>query len=231
MENDAELIRVSMVDYFTKEVLVDSLVEPDTKIKSFNSQYSGVWPQDMEAAVKCGNVLKGKAGARQAIWRWVGPNTVMIGHSFQNDLSALRLIHHKVVDSFILEARLRKRAEEAHKAKEEKAAEMAEAAANDAGLGQQDAVAAGLGPVEILTAGMTKESVVAKNTGTLSLKSVTLLRLDRHIQVGKTGHDSLEDAIAARDLVQLHACLPEGSALEAIMRTPQEINAQRGQES
>jgi RNA exonuclease 1 len=38
----------------------------------------------------------------------------------------------------------------------------------------------------------------------MSLKALAMKRLGRAIQVGKKGHDSLEDALAARDLIQAH---------------------------
>jgi hypothetical protein len=43
--------------------------------------------------------------------------------------------------------------------------------------------------------------VRVKSSGALSLKTLTMARCGRDIQkAGKRGHDSLEDAIAARDL-------------------------------
>jgi hypothetical protein len=40
-----------------------------------------------------------------------------------------------------------------------------------------------------------------KGSGALSLKTLAMVRLGREIQAGgKKGHDSLEDALAARDL-------------------------------
>ena len=38
----------------------------------------------------------------------------------------------------------------------------------------------------------------------MSLKALAMKQLGRVIQVGKKGHDSLEDALAARDLIHAH---------------------------
>jgi hypothetical protein len=49
----------------------------------------------------------------------------------------------------------------------------------------------------------------SKGSGNLSLKTLALTKLGREIQnAGKAGHDSFEDALAARDLVHWHICNP-----------------------
>jgi RNA exonuclease 1 len=56
-----------------------------------------------------------------------------------------------------------------------------------------------------------------KKKGVLSLQNLVQARLGRVIQNhGNRGHDSLEDAIAARDLVHLHVMQTEDNMLEAM---------------
>jgi RNA exonuclease 1 len=101
---ETELIRVTAVDFFTQEVLLDRLVCPQAPMLHYNTRYSGVSRQDMDAAVKSGSCIFGKDAAREELWKFVGPETIIIAHGGQNDLSALRWIHPYIIDTCILES-------------------------------------------------------------------------------------------------------------------------------
>jgi RNA exonuclease 1 len=165
---ESELIRVTLVDYFSSTILVDPLVCPDVQMNHYNTRFSGVTKRDMERARLRGACIMGRDQARAMVWRFVGPNTVVVGHSAHNDLTALRWIHPRVIDTFLLESLNAK-----------------------AARGKETAL-----PPSVLTSskGQRKES------GALSLKSLAMLRLNREIQASRKGHDSLEDALATRDL-------------------------------
>jgi RNA exonuclease 1 len=150
---DSELIRLSMVDYFTCEVLIDSLIWPDVKMAHYNTKFSGVTKTMMEHARRSGNCLFGRKKARLEIWKYVGANTIIVAHGGSGDFNALRLIHRTVVDTQLVETL----------SDEE-----------DKGLG---------------------------------LKTLAKARLGREIQIKGRGHDSLEDAIATRDLLHWHMSL------------------------
>jgi RNA exonuclease 1 len=178
---DPELIRVTLIDYFSDAVLIDKLVEPDVEMAHLNTKYSGVTWADMKKARRERTILRGKFAARQAVWRYVGPNTIVVGHGLNNDLHSLRWIHRLVVDSFVTAFGRRKTKE----AEEARAAEAIATAQKDSkGVDSND----------------TKTPSVPK-PDSLSLKALTKRNLGRDIQKGKSGHDSLEDAIASRDLV------------------------------
>jgi RNA exonuclease 1 len=50
---DPELIRVTLIDYFSEEVLVDNLVDPDVRMQHLNTRYSGVsWADLKNARIK-----------------------------------------------------------------------------------------------------------------------------------------------------------------------------------
>jgi len=104
LSGETEMIRITMVDFFSQEVLLDSLVQPSVPMKHYNTRFSGVSAADMRNAVRTRRCIFGREMARQQVWRWVGPETVMVVHGGQNDLSALRLIHPLVIDTFILES-------------------------------------------------------------------------------------------------------------------------------
>lgn len=99
---DSELIRVTMIDYFTGATLLDRLVWPDAELLHPNTQYSGVTWAQLHHARNTRTCIFGVENARKAVWNFVGPETIVVGHGLQNDLRSLRWIHHAVVDSFIL---------------------------------------------------------------------------------------------------------------------------------
>jgi RNA exonuclease 1 len=104
MSGESEMIRITMVDFFSREVLLDSLVQPSVPMRHYNTRFSGVSAADMRNAVRNRTCIFGRETARQQVWRWVGPETVVVVHAGHNDLSALRLIHPLVVDTCILES-------------------------------------------------------------------------------------------------------------------------------
>ena len=170
-DGESELIRVSVIDYFSGAVLLDRLVYPSVRMQHYNTRYSGVKKGDMERARRNKECLFGIAQAQREVWKFVGPNTIVVGHSAQNDLAALRWIHTKVVDSYLIEHELRKK----------------DAATAEAEKKGTDAAAV--------------DATEKKKKGGFSLKHLALEKLGRCIQQGKPGHDSIEDAAAARDLV------------------------------
>ncbi|KAL2150354.1 hypothetical protein VTH82DRAFT_6917 [Thermothelomyces myriococcoides] len=107
-DGDTELIRLTLIDYFSGETLIDSLVYPDIPMKHFNTRWSGITRGDMEASRRKRLCIHGRNAARRAVFRFVGRSTIVVGHGAQSDLSALRWIHHRVVDSFIVESVRRK---------------------------------------------------------------------------------------------------------------------------
>jgi RNA exonuclease 1 len=102
-EDNMELIRVTAVDYFSGDVLIDRLVLPTVRMVDYNTRFSGVRRSDMGKARKNRTCIFGRDMARKAVWKFVGPETVVIGRSVNNDLKALWWIHSTVVDSYVLE--------------------------------------------------------------------------------------------------------------------------------
>ncbi|KAL2062502.1 hypothetical protein VTL71DRAFT_6768 [Oculimacula yallundae] len=195
---DSELIRVTLIDYFSSDVLVDKLVYPDVAMAHYNTRFSGVTGKQMENARFSGQCLMGKKRAREAVWRFVGPHTIVVGHSAHNDLTAMRWIHTVVVDTWLLESEKKKAREADAKAKVERGGKEQEVPRIQS-LPLEDAVE--LQEVQLhqeIPKTMKKKK---KGSGALSLKILTWKRLGREIQTaGREGHDSLEDAIATRDL-------------------------------
>ncbi|KAH7169738.1 ribonuclease H-like domain-containing protein [Fusarium flagelliforme] len=143
---DCELIRLTLIDYFSNHVLIDKLVWPDVPMSHLNTKWSGVTWKLMREARNGKRCIFGRKNARALIWKFVSSETIVIGHGANSDLTSLRWIHPRVIDTLIVEG-----------------------------------------------------NNYDKTTG-LSLKKLAEKRLQRVIQQGK-GHDSLEDAIATRDLL------------------------------
>ena len=57
---DSELIRVTLIDYFSSAILVDSLVYPDVEMSHYNTRFSGVTKKDMEMARAKGTCFRGR---------------------------------------------------------------------------------------------------------------------------------------------------------------------------
>jgi DNA polymerase III epsilon subunit-like protein len=145
--NESELIRLTAIDFFSKEVLIDSLISPTIKMKHYNTKYSGVRKTDVANARRNRTCFMGRDSARKALLRYLGSDTVLIVHGGSGDLTSLRLIHPLIIDTFVLDNMLFEPAE-----------------------------------------------------GGRSLKNLCKKVMGIDIQVGKFGHDSVEDAFACREL-------------------------------
>ncbi|KZL84489.1 rna exonuclease [Colletotrichum incanum] len=203
-DGESELIRVTLVDYFTSEILLDSLVYPQVAMQHYNTKWSGVSRQQMnDARAKGKCITGGLAAVREAVWRWVGPETVVVGHAVHNDLASLRWIHPLVVDSLLLatvaRAEREKREDEEEKEKVRKDAAAAAAFEEDDDLISFREL--DLEPQENPEKASKEKARAKRKPGGLSLKALTSEMFNRQIQKGKEGHDSLEDALAARDIV------------------------------
>ena len=102
----SELIQLSAVDFFSGDVLVDNLVKPAVPVRDYRSQYSGITEAHMHRAVNAGTALEGWRAARAELAQFIDAETILIGHSLNNDLEQLRLIHTNVIDTHMLIPRL-----------------------------------------------------------------------------------------------------------------------------
>lgn len=199
ISGDSELIRLTAIDYLTGEVLINNLVQPDQHMLHLNTKFSGVTFLQLNEAKRKKTSLRGKAGAREALWRFVGPHTALVGHGLNNDLRALKWIHPTVIDSYMVEHRI----VQAKKKADKEAAEAAAAAAAVTTETSADDLAEQIQDLELSPqiASQSKQKRT-KGTGDLALKTLMKKYINRDIQTqGNKGHDSFEDALAARDLV------------------------------
>ncbi|KAM0343748.1 hypothetical protein ACHAPU_008175 [Fusarium lateritium] len=99
---NSEIVSICVVDLFSGEVLLDTFVRPREQIVDWRTNIHGIRPSTLSLAAGQAKVLDGWETARQELFKHINTDTVMIGHSIQNDLKALRLSHTTVVDTAIL---------------------------------------------------------------------------------------------------------------------------------
>jgi Exonuclease len=90
-----ELARVSIVNSKDK-VLYDKYVKPSNPVIDYLTQYSGITPEHLQAATKTLQDIQAD------LLKLINSNAVLCGHSLDNDLHTLKLVHKKLADSSVL---------------------------------------------------------------------------------------------------------------------------------
>ncbi|XP_073881370.1 RNA exonuclease 1 homolog isoform X2 [Macaca fascicularis] len=90
-----ELTRVTVVDTDV-HVVYDTFVKPDNEIVDYNTRFSGVTEADLaDTSVTLRDV-------QAVLLSMFSADTILIGHSLESDLLALKVIHSTVVDTSVL---------------------------------------------------------------------------------------------------------------------------------
>jgi RNA exonuclease 1 len=188
--NESLLIRISAVDYVTSEILIDDIVVPEERLAHLNTAFSGVTKEQYNKAQNDGTALLGKSAARQKLWNFVGPDTIVVVHGGASDFKSLRWRPSNVIDTCLVESipvkLLRK------ERMDQMLAEEMRKASKD-----RDEALSSLSNKKIKR---NQRHLYNEIPGQFKLKTLTLKRVGRVIQPKKTGHDSVEDAIATRDV-------------------------------
>ena len=91
----SQLARVTAVDE-RGAVLVDELVLPPHPITDYKTRYSGITERLLRG------VTTTLAQARARLLSVVSADTIVVGHSLECDLRALKLVHRRVIDSAVV---------------------------------------------------------------------------------------------------------------------------------
>lgn len=89
-----ELGRLSVLDA-NGAVLMDTFVAPVNPVQDYNTQYSGLTESLLEGAPSLLEV-------REKFLALISRDTVLVGHSLENDLRVLRVVHKKICDTALL---------------------------------------------------------------------------------------------------------------------------------
>lgn len=96
------VVKISVVDFLTGEILVDSLVYPDFRevlaVVDWKFKTSMIDAGIMAKARQDGKTLKGVEEARKKVFEVVGKDTIIVGFDLRGDFEALGLAHGNVAD-------------------------------------------------------------------------------------------------------------------------------------
>ncbi|XP_068761687.1 LOW QUALITY PROTEIN: uncharacterized protein [Montipora capricornis] len=92
-----ELTRISVVDE-SLNVLYDTLVKPSSQIVDYKTEYSGITPDMLK------DVTTTLADVQKHLINLLPADAILLGHSLENDLQALKLYHERVIDSSVMYA-------------------------------------------------------------------------------------------------------------------------------
>lgn len=91
-----ELTRITVVDYDEK-VVFDKFVMPQNRVIDYNTRYSGI----TEATLMTPDV-KSLPEIQAVLLAMFHSRSILVGHSLESDLKALKLIHDTVIDTSVL---------------------------------------------------------------------------------------------------------------------------------
>ena len=91
-----EVAKVSLV-HPDGSILVDTYVQPTNKIRDLNTLFNGI--TDERTLLKAAETL---SSVQKLLMKHIHSDTIIVGHSLECDLKALRMIHLKVVDAAVV---------------------------------------------------------------------------------------------------------------------------------
>lgn len=89
-----ELLRITAIDFFSGEEVLDLLVRPKGEVLDLNTKWSGI-ARIEESAMEFNALI-------ELLGEIMDQETILIGHGLENDMNTMRLIHDRIIDTAIL---------------------------------------------------------------------------------------------------------------------------------
>ena len=89
------LARISVLDW-NGTTIMDRYVKPDLEIKDYFTQYSGITPSHLKG------ITFTLPDVQAQLLNLLTPSTILLGHSLESDLNALKLTHPFIIDTSLL---------------------------------------------------------------------------------------------------------------------------------
>lgn len=90
-----EIVRVTVINH-EGEVVYESKVKPFNPILDYKSKYSGITEESLR------NCSKRLSDVQQDLLKMFDKDSILIGHSLDSDLKALKMVHYNVVDTSVI---------------------------------------------------------------------------------------------------------------------------------
>ena len=75
------------------DVVYERLVKPDNPVLDYNTKFSGIKPGDLD------NVTTRRADVQRDLLEMFSSKTILVGHSLDSDMRALKLFHRRFIDT------------------------------------------------------------------------------------------------------------------------------------
>ncbi|OCH88140.1 hypothetical protein OBBRIDRAFT_735036 [Obba rivulosa] len=97
-EDGKELTRVCIIDYATGKVIYDQLVKPSKPIQDYLTRWSGITAEALESV----NTTLEQVQSHVLSLLSSTPTPVLLGHSLESDLRALKICHPWCIDTAVI---------------------------------------------------------------------------------------------------------------------------------
>ena len=95
-------ISLCLLDFFSGMSIINALIKPTQSVENWKSDIHGITAAIMKEAETQGRILLGRRAAQDEVFKYINSDTIIIGHSLQNDLQALQIRHTNIIDTSII---------------------------------------------------------------------------------------------------------------------------------